>query len=350
MSRDRRPARVDLRATAATILATAALAAMTLGVSCGSTNGDPTIPDGSQTSGWQQVATFGGPAVAFSAAFTIGNRAYVGTGYGPTVVFWQYDPDADSWTRKADLGGASRGAAVAFAIGERGYIGTGYGNDEVRFSDLWEYDPGADRWTQRASLPAAVRDHASAFAVGQKAYVVGGMTCQGSACSTLREVWEYDPATNVWTRKADFPVEITTAACFVLNGIGYVGTGYEGPQGSSAVSTHLWAYDPVADTWTRRADLPAVGRYRAVGFSLNGKGYIGTGIRSSGPGGTVVLRDMWEYDPASNAWTQMPDFSGQARGAAVSFVLGGRVFIGTGSGSAMQSMRDFWRLGAAEAR
>jgi N-acetylneuraminic acid mutarotase len=62
------------------------------------------------------------------------------------------------------------------------------------------------------------------------------------------------------------------------------------------------------------------------------------------------LRDIWEYDSAANAWTRLPDFSGPARGAAVSFVLGTRVFIGTGSGSAMESMRDFWRLEASAGR
>lgn len=331
-------------------VATATAAAIVLGGSCGASTSDHTAPEGPPTSDWQQVAAFGGPALSFSAAFTIANRAYVGTGYGPTTAFWQYDPDADAWTRKADFAGAARGAAVTFSVGERGYIGTGYGNGDVRFSDLWEYDPGADRWTQRASLPAAVRDHAAAFVIGEKAYVVGGMTCQGSACSTLREVWEYDPATNVWTRKADFPVETTTAACFVLNGIGYVGTGYEGPQSSSAVSTHLWAYDPQTDTWTRRADFPGEGRYRAVGFTLGGKGYLGTGIQSAGPTSDVVLRDMWEYDASADAWTQKPEFSGPARGAAVSFVIGARVWVGTGSGSARQSLRDFWRMGAATAR
>jgi len=350
MSPDRRRPRSDGSATRAIVLATAAVATIVLGGFCGSKDGDPAIPDDSQTSDWQQVAAYGGPALSFSAAFTLGNRAFVGTGYDPTTAFWQYDPDADAWTRKASFPGAARGAAVAFAIGDRGYVGTGYGNGDVRFSDFWEYDPGADRWTQRALLPAAVRDHAAAFVIGQRAYVVGGMTCQGENCSSLREVWEYEPAADRWTRKADIPEEITTPACFVLNGTGYVATGHAGPLASSAVSTRLWAYDPQADTWTRRADLPAAGRYRAVGFSLDGKGYLGTGIQSASPGRAVVLRDMWEYDPSTNAWTRLSDFSGPARGAAVSFVLGTRVFIGTGSGSAMESMRDFWRMETAAAR
>jgi N-acetylneuraminic acid mutarotase len=346
MPRLRRAPGLDRNVSRSTVVA-AAVAVFSLGGSCGSSGGGSSIPEDPQSTAWRPVAAFGGPAVSFSAAFTIGERAYVGTGYGAGTAFFQYDPAADAWTGKAPFPDPARGAAVAFAIGARGYAGTGYGTTSERYADLWEYDPGTDRWTQRASLPGRVRDHASAFVIGQRAYVVGGMTCQGEDCSSLREVWEYEPAADRWTRKADFPEEITTAATFVLNGIGYLGTGHAGPLASSSVSTSLWAYDPQADTWTRRADLPAAGRYRAVGFPLDGKGYLGTGIQSAAPGRAVVLRDMWEYDPATNAWTRRSDFSGPARGAAVSFVLGRRVFVGTGSGSAMESLRDFWRLEAA---
>jgi hypothetical protein len=55
-----------------------------------------------------------------------------------------------------------------------------------------------------------------------------------------------------------------------------------------------------------------------------------------------VLNDLWEYDPRTNAWTQGPAFSGPARGSAVCFVLGSRVYIGTGTNSNRDLLRDFW--------
>ena len=45
----------------------------------------------------------------------------------------------------------------------------------------------------------------------------------------------------------------------------------------------------------------------AVGFSIGSKGYIGTGYNGS------LYKDFWEYDPATNAWTQKADFGGTAR-------------------------------------
>ena len=238
---------------------------------------------------WQAAASFGGPATWFSAAFTIGDKAYVGTGYGAKNEFWQYDPGRDAWTRKADLPGIARGAAIAFSIGDKGYAGLGYYEDD-RFSDLWEYDPSADRWTQKASLPAAVRDHCAVFAIGSKAYIFGGMTCKGKDCGGLKEVWEYDPQADRWTRKSDMPEVVTWSAYFVLDGKGYVGAG---GQRSEKNANQFWEYDPQTDQWTRKAEFPGPVRFRAVGFSMNGKGYIGTGIEEMGEaGGGRVQRSL----------------------------------------------------------
>jgi N-acetylneuraminic acid mutarotase len=318
----------------------AAVATIVAAGSCGSS--ESAAPEATAGWQWRQAMAFAGAPVWFSAAFTIGGTAYVGTGYDLTSSFFSYALDSDMWTRRADFGGAPRGAAVAFAIGARGYLGLGFGDADTRFADLWEYDPGADRWTAKASLPGAPRDHASAFVIGQRAYVVGGMTCDGTACTALREVWAYDPQADAWARKADLPEETTAAACFVLNGIGYVGTGTAGPLSTATPSSNLWAYDPQADAWTRKAGFPGPARYRAVGFSLNGKGYVGTGLASVTETAATVFKDMWEYDAQDDAWTRRGDLSGAPRGAAVSFTLGSRVYIGTGVGADRRLLSDFW--------
>ena len=45
----------------------------------------------------------------------------------------------------------------------------------------------------------------------------------------------------------------------------------------------------------------------------------------------LILKDFWEYDPATNAWTQKADFGGTARYGAVGFSIGSKGYIGTGS-------------------
>ena len=65
----------------------------------------------------------------------------------------------------------------------------------------------------------------------------------------------------------------------------------------------------------------------AVGFSIGSKGYIGTGLLIV----TFHFKDFWEYDPATNTWTQKADFGGTARTNAVGFSIGSKGYIGTGN-------------------
>jgi hypothetical protein len=39
----------------------------------------------------------------------------------------------------------------------------------------------------------------------------------------------------------------------------------------------FWEYDPATNTWTQKADFGGTARYSAVGFSIADKGYLGTG-------------------------------------------------------------------------
>ena len=57
-----------------------------------------------------------------------------------------------------------------------------------------------------------------------------------------------------------------------------------------------WEYDIQKDHWRKVSDLPTpmTKRMYAVGFSLNGKGYITTGGLNSN---TPIPADMWSFTP-----------------------------------------------------
>jgi hypothetical protein len=118
------------------------------------------------------------------------------------------------------------------------------------------------------------------------------------------------------------------AVGFSISNKGYIGTG-----SGDTLKKDLWEYDPGADTWTQKADFGGNARWSAVGFSIEGKGYIGTGISNTG-----LEKDFWEYDPSNNTWIQKADFTGGARSGAVGFSIGTRGYIGTGS----PLTNDFW--------
>src|SRR5687768_11906654 len=76
-------------------------------------------------------------------------------------------------------------------------------------------------------------------------------------------------------------------------------------------------------TWTQMANFGGTARWRAVGFSIGTKGYIGTGNDG------VDKNDFWEWDQATNVWTQKANFTGTARSGAVGFSIGTKGYIGT---------------------
>ncbi|MEO5674894.1 MAG: T9SS type A sorting domain-containing protein [Chitinophagales bacterium] len=104
----------------------------------------------------------------------------------------------------------------------------------------------------------------------------------------------------------------------------------------------FWEYNPDADTWTPKANFGGTDRLFAVGFSIGGKGYLGTGLDYY----EGYKKDFWEYDPDINSWTQKADFGGIARYSAVGFSISNKGYLGTGfSGTLISTFgpsKDFW--------
>ncbi len=239
------------------------------------------------------------------------------------------------WTEKASFGGEKRTRAVSFAIGDYGYVGCGEDTVEMTHNDLWRYDPVADVWSQMMTLPGSTRRNATGVAIGDKGYVgLGADSSVSSAGSILDDWWEYDPNTNAWTQKANYPGGIDVngssgfqgvyfATAFAIDTKGYV---CGGKMGSDFYGTDLWEYDPGSDSWTRMADFPGGDRYQMSSFSVEGMGYAGMGIDHD-----LFRKDWWRYDPNTDSWTQTTSLPGSERAAASSFVLGQRGFIVFGS-------------------
>ncbi len=79
-------------------------------------------------------------------------------------------------------------------------------------------------------------------------------------------------------------------------------------------------------------------RFGAVSFSIDGKGYYGTGSLLSS---NQKFKDFWSYDPITDRWTQIADLSGDARSSAFSFALSGFGYVGGGRTSNASSDQMF---------
>ncbi len=281
---------------------------------------------------WTQKANFGGTGRYGAAGFSIGSKAYIGTGYDATGKkndFWEWNQSTNVWSQKAAFGGTARYAAVGMSIGTMGYIGLG--NDGAAKGDWWEWNSTSNIWTKKADAPAA-RAGATGFSIGTTGYIVGGMNTN----LIYGDCYAWDQASNTWSTKAAVSTARQNSTSFVIGNYGYVGLG---TGGGNVFLNDFWQYDPSADAWTAKTNFGGSARTYAAGFAVSGMGYIGTGNSAA-----AYNNDIWQYNPASNAWTQMANFGGSARYNAVGFSIGSCGYIGTGYDS--QYKNDFWQYGS----
>ncbi|SMO51035.1 Kelch motif-containing protein [Gracilimonas mengyeensis] len=144
-----------------------------------------------------------------------------------------------------------------------------------------------------------------------------------------------------WARISSYEgIPRSNAVAFSIDGKGYVGTGYNGDQDDDQDRLKdIWEFDPEMNFWTQKADFPGIPRNSAVAFVADGKGYVGTGYNDDVDG--YYLRDFWAYDPATNSWDSVAAFGGSARYGAVAFALNNKGYVGTGHDD--NDLKDFWR-------
>ena len=256
--------------------------------------------------------------------FAINGKGYTGTGWDAVNVysdFWEYDPVSNAWTQKANFGGGSMYFGVGVAIGSKGYAGMGLNATGANLPGWWEYDPVANSWTAKAGMPGPARARACAFAVGTKGYLASGALPSGNS---LQDIYEYDPAANSWTSKANFPLAIgrqdIDRVPFVLNNKAYLGLG-AGPNNVTCFND-WWEYDPAANSWTQKANFPGAPRMGASGFAICNKGYAGLGADNS-----TGYSDWYQYDPVANSWSPVASFPPGARADAPTFVIGNSGYV-----------------------
>ena len=195
-------------------------------------------------------------------------------------------------------------------------------------------------WTKKNDFVSGKRERAVAFSIADYGYVSTGID---TAEVLLKDLWQYDPNSDTWTQKADLPGPARRdAIAFSVNGKGYVGTGID--NASALVGNKLkdiWEYDPTLNAWTQKADFPGSGGngvYFATAFSADNKGYVCGG--KWGP--SLYSSQLWEYKPSSNQWIQRANFPGGVRYQLSSFSIGNQGYVGLGANQDTYK-KDFYR-------
>jgi N-acetylneuraminic acid mutarotase len=326
-----------------------------------------------QSGNWVSRATFQGIAMGEGACFVINNQAYVGTGIDPltpniklTTMFkysaaqipatpYGYDSAYGSGTSVTDFPGQARSNAVGFSIGSTGYLGGGLADDGFTpLSDYYAFNGSG--WTEIDSLVdqfgnSHPRYDAVAFSLDTTAFVLTGT----DNYNYFNDIYRYSPTTNTWIALPAMPGSKRSGAIsWMYQNRGYLVTGYtNGSKWSSGTQCYdfwyfAYTYDTDTTMWTRLHDIfntnaatfddgyTNIIRVHGTGFielatPIGDKGYVTLGSLN---GSDVAF--TWEYDFATDLWTEKTPYEGNARTGAVGFSLASpagpnrRGFVATG--------------------
>ena len=189
------------------------------------------------------------------------------------------------------------------------------------------------RWVKAAPFPEPEEELYGAVANG-KLYVIGGFGYMPFG-NPPGLVYEYDPGPDKWTKKKNLPVRVHHQAQAVFNNKIYIFGGCKmGIFGTDAVN-NVWEYDPATDAYKAMAPIPGP-RCSAVAATVNGKIYLIGGIEpfEDGKGSRITGKNQ-VFDPAANTWgtdrSPMPTTRNHAFVGVVNnkiYVIGGRQAAG----------------------
>ncbi|MTK52789.1 kelch repeat-containing protein [Paludibacter sp.] len=279
-----------------------------------------TIPDGGRAS---------------AIAFAIAGKGYVALGRNRNGSFlndcWQYDPATNNWTKRNSFPGKARVKAIAAVANGYAYIGLGYLGlaggyaDSANYAtDFWQYDPNYDQWTRKADFPSKFTDACASFVYNNEIYVGSGFNGNGSTC----KFWKYLPAEDRWMPLNMFMGESREIAV-ACNGDNhcYFGTGYQCKSYND-----WWEYSPGTDSWKQRQPMPDHGRQNTLAIAVGDRYFVCAGRywRGSVTANQYLRADVKEYDPSANQWIDRGEIPNGKRENAVAFTINGTVYLGLG--------------------
>ena len=153
---------------------------------------------------------------------------------------------------------------------------------------------------------------------------------------TATSGYDFVLATGTWSQKVSFPAgSRQDPDGFLIDGKIYV----LGGLSSSGYKKDLWEYNPATSAWTPKAAFPGEARYYGLAMTIGNKGYFGLGSQSI----TTLQNDFWEYDPAIDQWTRKADYPSSSVVNSIGFGFNAVGFVGLGStGTPTSASTELW--------
>jgi len=284
--------------------------------------GSDPAPAPTYEGGWHTAEPLLTPLQEHAVVVLDGQAVVIG-GFEPpfntTTRVEAYDPVSDSWSSLADLPDKVHHAQAAVVDGSVYLLGTLEGLTMSAVAVAWVLDPGAQSWAEITPLPAGFeRGGGAAVALDGRIHVVGGL--RGGEAVAEHHV--YDPLDDSWQALASMDRVRDHLGAVALDGLVYAVGGRAGSIGSHTDS--VASYDPVSDAWTELAPMPTSRGGLAVAV-LDGLIYA-FGGEGNDDAESGVFPQAQAYDPATDAWVELPDMPVPRHGLGAA-AIDGRIFL-----------------------
>lgn len=184
------------------------------------------------------------------------------------------------------------------------YVFGGFHNAKTQASpQVWTFDPATGVWTRKRDMPSA-RTHVNPARLGDALWFAGGFVGDNPG-PTTDEVWRYEWRTDRWSPGPPLPEPIGGGALLsVGNRLHYFG-GYRKDRNTNSAAH--WVLAPLdsasPSTWVPAAPMPQP-RGQFGGVELNGALYAIGGNVGHDPT-PVDVPWVHRYDPATDRWTEV---------------------------------------------
>lgn len=239
---------------------------------------------------------------------------------------FMYDISADTYTAKADMSsdhaewpGGGYYSGSAYIFGG-GYTGSFNANEA--------YNVSSNTWSSKTSMSAGRLD-LSYVTYDNKIWAIGGKASGSNA--TLKTLYYYDPVANSWTQKADMPDIKAQGVSGVIGGKIYTACGYKNTASPNVnyVVKATYEYDPVANTWATKANSTYAHTVVCSGGSANGTSLFVFGSGEVDP----PNNEAEKYTPSSNTWSNITDSTNTLASSysPLLYNANGNIYVGSGS-------------------
>lgn len=193
------------------------------------------------------------------------------------------------------------------------YVAGGFSSGFFSGRELWRYQPATNIWTRLQDMPGP-RDHGMMVGFAGSLYFLGGFINGGNGGIPEPNNWRYDPQTDQWIILTSMPQARAAGGAAVIGQHIYVAGG--------DISQLIHRYSVADDSWEVFNVSDSFDRDHSAAVAFQGELWLMGGREGSGRANTGV----YIFDPVTGSGRQGPAMT-TARSGFAAAVVGDRIVV-----------------------